>query len=247
MKFYPQDWQQDPALRSCGLAARGLWMELICIAHDAEPYGHVTLNGRPATTGQIARIVGITERDAAKLLKELEYAGVFSRKDDTTIYSRRMVRDSLARDQGMANGRMGGNPKLKRGDNPPPQPPDAKTLMTQEAEARDKKEKEGTPLPPKLHAGNISAELVPDSETGEPTFNGWRIARVFEKATDLARIDPAKNPSVTWDPLMRWFRDEIDPDRIYAAIRRCAQRANYRPPTTLAWFDRAVREQPKTH
>ncbi len=105
--------------------------------------------------------------------------------------------------------------------------------------------KKEAPLPPKLQAGNLSAELVPDSETGEPTFNGWRIVRVFEKATEIARIDPTKNPSVTWEPLIRWFRDEIEPDRIYAAIKRCAERADYRPPRTLAWFDRAVREQPR--
>jgi hypothetical protein len=114
--------------------------------------------------------------------------------------------------------------------------------MYQEAEARSREE---APLPPKIHVGNLSAELVPDSETGEPTFNGWRIVRVFEKATDIARIDPTKNPSVTWEPLIRWFRDEIEPDRIYAAIKRCAERADYRPPRTLAWFDRAVREQPR--
>lgn len=116
VKFWPQDWHGDKALRTCSMAARGLWMELLCIAHDGTPYGHVTINGRPASAKQIANIAGIPERDAAKWLGELEDAGVFSRTEDGCIFSRRMVRDKALRDEGAANGRKGGNPKLKDGD-----------------------------------------------------------------------------------------------------------------------------------
>lgn len=116
VKFWPQDWHGDKALRTCSMAARGLWMELLCIAHDGTPYGHVTINGRPASARQIANIAGIPERDAVKWLGELEDAGVFSRSDDGCIYSRRMVRDKAQRDEGAANGRKGGNPKLKSKD-----------------------------------------------------------------------------------------------------------------------------------
>lgn len=103
MKFWPQDWQRDPALRSCGLAARGMWMDLICLAHDAARYGHILINGRAASTKQIASICGTTEREAGKLISELEEAGVFSRTDDGVIFSRRMVRDNLSASEGASS------------------------------------------------------------------------------------------------------------------------------------------------
>jgi len=45
MKFYPADWRSDPMLRLCSLAARGLWAEMICLMHEAEPYGSLLVNG----------------------------------------------------------------------------------------------------------------------------------------------------------------------------------------------------------
>lgn len=100
MKFWPGDWKNDAALRMCGLAARGLWIELIGIMHDAEPYGHLLVNGRAPSHRQIGAIVGASERDAAKLLAELEDAGVFSRTADGVIYSRRMERDAKDSERG---------------------------------------------------------------------------------------------------------------------------------------------------
>ncbi len=125
MKFYPTDWRADPSLRMCSLAARGLWMEMLCIMHEASPYGSMRVNGRPVTDRQLAALAG-GEIDA--LLVELEEAGVFSREEDGTIYSRRMQRDAEKASRDKANGRKGGNPDIKRGVNPPDkaQKPDAR-------------------------------------------------------------------------------------------------------------------------
>lgn len=113
LRFWPQDWQRDPALRSCSIAARGLWIELICIMHEATPYGYLTIGGKAATTRQIGTITGCGEKEATKLIGELEDAGVFSRDETGTIYSRRMVRDKAASDAGREHGKSGGNPALK--------------------------------------------------------------------------------------------------------------------------------------
>lgn len=93
MKFWPADWSRDPALRMCGLAARGLWIELIGLMHEANPYGHLLVNGRPISAKQIAAIVGSSPDEVSDLLAELEEAGVFSRTDEGVIFSRRMIRD----------------------------------------------------------------------------------------------------------------------------------------------------------
>lgn len=111
-QFYPADWRKEPALSSCSLAARGLWIEMICIAHESDEYGHMSINGRPMTMPQIARMVGEDQATVDRLLAELEDAGVFSRTAAGTVYSRRMVRDERIRNVRAAAGKMGGNPAL---------------------------------------------------------------------------------------------------------------------------------------
>ncbi len=111
-QFYPADWRKDPALSACSLAARGLWIELICIAHESERYGHLDINGKPMTPAQLARMVGELPATVAKLLSELEDAGVFSRDEQGCIYSRRMVADERIRNVRSDAGRLGGNPNL---------------------------------------------------------------------------------------------------------------------------------------
>lgn len=115
MKFYPTDWRSDPKLRICSLAARGLWMELLCIMHEANPRGFLVSNGSQLSDKQLAALVGTTTRELNALLNELEAAGVFSRDENGTIYSRRMVRDAERQAKDKANGHLGGAPGIRRG------------------------------------------------------------------------------------------------------------------------------------
>ncbi len=93
-KLVWKDWKNEPTLRACSWAARGMWMDLLCLAHEGLPIGHITLNGRPPTLDELASMLGGKVREVEKLLAELETKGVFSRTTDGTIYSRRMVRDA---------------------------------------------------------------------------------------------------------------------------------------------------------
>lgn len=137
-QFYPADWRKDMALHSCSVSARGLWIDMMCIAHECDPYGHLTVNGTPMSAAQIGRHSGLTERECAKLLAELERAGVLSRTQEGAIYSRRMVADEGLRNRradggkagsehghkGAHHGIKGGRPKAPRGVKEPPlQPP----------------------------------------------------------------------------------------------------------------------------
>lgn len=118
LKFYPSDWRSDPALRMCSLSARGLWMEMLCLMHEATPRGHLLVNGRQLTAKQLAGLVGSSPKEVEEALTELEEAGVFSLTDNRTIVSRRMVRDDEKAERDKANGKGGGNPKLKAPVNP---------------------------------------------------------------------------------------------------------------------------------
>jgi hypothetical protein len=119
MKFYPSDWRADPALRSCTIAARGLWVEMLCIMHEASPYGSLLIASSRIDKKRLATLAGIPEKECTVLLLELEGLGVFSRDDDGTIYSRRMRRDADKAAKDKANGKKGGNPRVKAGVNPP--------------------------------------------------------------------------------------------------------------------------------
>ncbi len=122
LKFFPSDWRADPALRMCSLAARGLWIEMLCLMHEARPHGSLLVNGKPVTAAQLANLVGAGVAEVEGFLAELEEAGVFSRDADGALYSRRMRRDEERAAVNRVNGRAGGNPSLKAGVNPPVNP-----------------------------------------------------------------------------------------------------------------------------
>lgn len=93
-KFYPNHWRADTALRMCSPSARCLWIEMLCIMHEAEPRGHLKVNGRPLDARALAIQAGMMVDDVASDLAELEANGVFSRMGDGTIISRKMVRET---------------------------------------------------------------------------------------------------------------------------------------------------------
>jgi hypothetical protein len=105
-QFYPGDWLHDAHLRLCSLESRGLWIDMLALMHQAAPYGHLVFNGKAATPLTLSRVVGGTPKDVARLVRELEEAGVFSRDTNGIIYSRRMVKDETVR-----NARAAGGPK----------------------------------------------------------------------------------------------------------------------------------------
>ena len=38
-QFYPADWRSNTNLRRCSLAARGAWVDVMCVLHDSDEYG----------------------------------------------------------------------------------------------------------------------------------------------------------------------------------------------------------------
>jgi hypothetical protein len=93
IKFYPRDWRGDQALRVVSLAARGLWMEMLSIMHEASPYGHLMVGAKPLEVDVLARMSGAGTQEVQVLLVELQDAGVFSRTRNGVITSRRMIAD----------------------------------------------------------------------------------------------------------------------------------------------------------
>jgi hypothetical protein len=132
-KFFPTDWRSDPRLRMCSLEARGLWIEMICLMHEANPRGHLLINGIAPTEAQLGVLVG--SLPVKDLLDELERIGVFSRTIEGVIYSRKMTRDDAKSETARVNGSLGGNPAL----NPEVKPPDKPQKLEAIPQSLDKK------------------------------------------------------------------------------------------------------------
>lgn len=112
-QFYPADWRKDVQLRSCSLAARGLWMDLICVMHECEPYGHLTTNGKPMTPEQIVNQIGGNVATVRKLLAELVENGVARQTETGIIYNKRMVHDEQVRNARASGGKAGAEHGIK--------------------------------------------------------------------------------------------------------------------------------------
>jgi hypothetical protein len=205
MKFYPSDWRADPALRMCSLAARGLWIEMLSLMHQADPRGSLLINGNTIDTKQLANLCGTSPRETIALLNELEAAGVFSRAVDGTIFSRRMKRDDEKAEKDKANGKLGGNPRLNVGVTPPDKAQSLETRI-QSRESRIQKEAKGVP--------RASALPTPWTESDRERF--WAaFPNKIGKAAAMKAFDKASH--------------KVAPDVLFPALDRYAKKSDDRP------------------
>ncbi len=100
MKFYPRDWLNEPSLRLASHEAKGVWIDLICLAWDSPVRGKILgPNGDALTHDDIARIIGIEREKCEKILAELDKLGVSSHDEKGCIYCRRMLREDKRMEQ----------------------------------------------------------------------------------------------------------------------------------------------------
>ena len=187
MKFYPTDWQADSGLRICSLQARGLWIELLAIMHKATPRGDLVINGIAPSDVQIAGLVGVDAETVAAAMRELEAAGVFSRRRNGIVFSRRMVRDENRSRKNRENGKMGGNPTLRK------QTENEGSLKPQKPEARSQIPKippDPSGLTPHRGWDEEASGSDDRSDAGGQTPLDLEAKAIDAKAIDAKAIEP---------------------------------------------------------
>jgi hypothetical protein len=96
LQFYPSDYLVDTRVLS--LAARGAWVDIICVLHKSSTRGTLTLPARGW-----ARIMGSTEADFQCALSEIEEMKVGdvirNGNGDVSVTCRRMMNESITREQ----------------------------------------------------------------------------------------------------------------------------------------------------
>jgi hypothetical protein len=114
-QFYPGDWMKDPNLRRCTPAARGVWMDVLCLMHESETRGELDW--------PIADFVSAINGDDETVrlgIEELIERKVIKLRENGSMYSSRMVRDEEIRRSKVESGRSGGLAKAKRKASEPP-------------------------------------------------------------------------------------------------------------------------------
>lgn len=144
-------------------------MEMLCIMHEASPYGHLVLGGHAVSNAVLARMAGAGVDEVSALLIELESAGVLSCTRKGVIYSRRMVKDRSRAEKG----RKAVTKRWSQGaenldEKPQPNRSPNRSPTTQKPEARSQNKRENKSL----------------SSAGEPewlpreAWNGFKAMRV---------------------------------------------------------------------
>ena len=104
------------------------------------------------------------------------------------------------------------------------------------------KRKKETPQPPLPGGPPPDPHNCIEDGTGREIVGGHYWRPVWGLVCDAARIGEERENSDA-APVRRWLQAGIPPDDFLPVLRKCAARAGYEPPRTLAYFDRAVMEK----
>lgn len=110
--FYPGDWAKDPCLRRCSHAAKGVWIDMLCLMFEGQERGYLATSGVAWSDDDIAQAVGGDKSIVLACINELTLKGVAKRDTRGAIYNSRMVVDEHKRKLCSEAGKRGGNPNL---------------------------------------------------------------------------------------------------------------------------------------
>jgi hypothetical protein len=204
-------------LRMCSLGARGLWIEMIALMHQANPYGHLLVSGLSPTDTQLAALVGCPSDQITPLVGELEAAGVFSRTRSGVIYSRKMTRMQKKAATARNNGRKGGNPSLGKStdilplDNPEDNPKDKP--QNQKLEPEEGKKEEAKASSQKNRGSRLRKDWVLPKAWGEWAIGeGWSESHIRAEADKFRDYWVGKagrdGTKMDWEATFRnWMRN----------------------------------------
>lgn len=243
MKFYPRDWRGDQALRAVSLTARGLWIECLCLMHEAEPRGHLLLNGKKVAVDTLARMVGASSDEVSAAMLELQTAGVFSLARNGVVTSRRMIQDEKAANEGSKAGRKRWDQAAEKKEQsaypnrsvptpPTPQP------NTQRPEYRKKE------TSPPQQRPVFSSEPQP-VETGDAGggFDRQASNDLEAKLRQAAGYEANPAPSLfVVGPIERLIGEGFDLDREILPVIRAKAMAMTKSVQSWAFFVGAIRE-----
>jgi hypothetical protein len=171
--FYPDDWMGDIGLRQCCAASRGIWIDLLSLMHQGEPYGHLSSKTGEIAVAFVARSCGVTVSELADAILELEKHGVFSRAESGILFSRKMVRDEDIRLRRANGGKKSvTNPNVPKAK----EPTDPERIPIKDIHAVPSLTIGNVPTNTNTKTLDSNQETIPSDRAGFD-FSGWFGAR----------------------------------------------------------------------
>lgn len=96
-QFYVGDWLKCPELSVVSPAARGVWIDLLCLMWESEDRGKLVSGGKPWTDKEIVAAVRGNPRVVQAALERLTFCQVCERDVNGALTCRRMVREEKTR------------------------------------------------------------------------------------------------------------------------------------------------------
>ncbi|HEV7286184.1 MAG TPA: hypothetical protein VGN75_15120 [Kaistia sp.] len=144
-QFYAADWRANAKLRRCSPAARGVWVDIMCLLHDADEYGLVRWPLKEiaqAVGASLSHVRELVDKDVLKgsdkqIAEPFVYTPRSGRRNGEPVtliaaqagplwYSSRMVKDEYVRSN------VGASTRFKSKD---PEPSDTSSITSPGGEA----------------------------------------------------------------------------------------------------------------
>ena len=186
-QFYPADWLNNIKLQSCSLEAQGLLINLMCLMHQAKPYGYLLVNGSYPLNKTVARLLRLHSKTYDKTLIELISSGVLSTNEKGVIYCGRMVKDEQIREVRREAGKLGGNPLLKQ-----------KVKQTAKQKTTPSSSSSSSPSPSNKKTFEAFWETYPKRVGKEAAFKAWKTHKCNEITAIIIKSVKAHINSKPW-------------------------------------------------
>jgi len=138
--FYSGDWLTDPDLRRCSSAARGVWIDMLCLMDKCEERGALVTGGQPWAQEDVCAAIGGDPSVTLSCVVELLAKGVVQRRYDGALYSRRMFHDEQVRQERAKAGRKGGRPRKQNESKPQSKTKANRKLILYDSDSEDNSE-----------------------------------------------------------------------------------------------------------
>lgn len=217
MRFYTRDWLDSKELRRCSPTSRAILIDLMCLAQEGFPYGHLADKVGRLTCDYMSSRCMVAPAVFSKSIAELvEYKRIETLPDGTVVIPR-MVEDEKNRVKRSEDGGKGGNPKLvKAVVNHRVEPQDilararADSDSNSSFEGKDSKGKE-TPISRPAHMlDEPFTILMKDYEESTPLIEAdypdahreWLAMDMGERMTAIANFREKRGLGLFSDPAM---------------------------------------------
>lgn len=213
---------KNPELSRCSMAARGLWIEILCLSFECEERGVFISGGVPWPKEDVAAACRGDHSANLLLLQELLTKGVAKIDKRGAIFSARMVRDEEIRKIRSESGEKGGRPTVSEKQN------ESKTKAKHEAKAKqipeDEYEEEVEDEKKSINF-DIFWSLYPKKIAKDNAIRSWNkinpSPELFKKIIDSLKIQIKSDGwrtdcgkfipyPATWLNGMRW-EDDVSP------------------------------------